>query len=480
MKPFLDKISLEVETYGKAFTPMAKRNVALAIQERIADFETEWKRQVPYPLPMSIHFLRSAARIEAGANVSVHKYTHASCIAYKVGTGAFDTEVFRANWNKEKDKWERAGIVKYTGQAPVGPVNHPESLSERYKRLLLADQLDEGQRRARMEEAIGKAYELYQSAHGADPDNSKALKIFMAPEFFYRGMNGAYDISLVSEIFLALRGFTKDDKYKDWLFVLGTVIAASFDDQMRCSKCGTGDFKNFTRLGPNHYVCKLCPDGTVEEVRLGARIDNVALIQKGGEDTERNSYIVEKEYVSHVDFRRVVTAEALQRGKDLGLGDKTARFTPWSAPTSNPSAPIDRKIEISGVKTTALAPTGSRDLGGGGSKFTDERMGGSVFTIDGIKFGLEICLDHLNARIGPGTGIQIQLVPSAGASLKQFACIHNGIAFNVDGGRDGSCNLRINDSGKKPEESRSLRILSSAVPSGGQVVLYEPHLIPYA
>ena len=86
----------------------------------------------------------------------------------------------------------------------------------------------------------------------------------------------------------------------------------------------------------------------------------------------------------------------------------------------------------------------------------------------------------MNARIGPGTGIQIQLVPSAGASLKQFACIPQGIAFNVDGGRDGSCNLRINDSGKNPAESGTLTSAFEAVPSGGQVVVYKPHLIPYA
>ena len=380
LKPFLEKIDLEVETYGKAFTPMAKRNVALAIQERIADFEKEWKRQVPFPLPKFVADLQLAAQVEAAANISLHKYNYASCIAYKVRTASFDTEVFRANWNKEKDKWERAGIVKYTGQAPVAPANLPESLSDRYARLLHADQLDQGQRRAQMEEAIGKAYELYRSKHGSDTDDGKTLKIFMAPEFFYRGINGAYDISLVSEIFLALRGFTKDEKYKDWLFVLGTVIAASFDDQMACKSCGTTGAKSFTRDSSGHFVCTRsgCSSGSVEEVRLGARIDNVALIQKGGEDTDRNSYIVEKEYVSHVDFRRVVTPEALQKGKDLGLGDKTAKLNPWNrvTPPSGPPIDADRRIEITGVKTTALAPSGSRDLGGGGSKFTDERMGG--------------------------------------------------------------------------------------------------------
>jgi len=107
-------------------------------------------------------------------------------------------------------------------------------------------------------------------------------------------------------------------------------------------------------------------------------------------------------------------------------------------------------------------------------------MGGSIFTIDGIKIGLEICLDHTNGRIGPGTGIQIQLAPSAGASLKQFACIPHGIAFNVDGQRDGTSNVRTDDSGKSPKDSGTLSEDSGGVPSGGQIVVCKPHPVPYA
>jgi hypothetical protein len=107
-------------------------------------------------------------------------------------------------------------------------------------------------------------------------------------------------------------------------------------------------------------------------------------------------------------------------------------------------------------------------------------MGGSIFVIDGIKVGLEICLDHLNARIPAGSGIQIQLVPSAGAFLQQFACVANGIAFNVDGGGTGTADVRINNAGgSAPENSGTLTSKSGAVTGGGEVVVYDVQPIPW-
>lgn len=67
-------------------------------------------------------------------------------------------------------------------------------------------------------------------------------------------------------------------------------------------------------------------------------------------------------------------------------------------------------------------------------------MGGSVFNMDGITFGLEICLDHAatpgnrNAgRLDNAANIQIQLIPSAGMQIGTLRTVTNGIVFNVDG-----------------------------------------------
>jgi hypothetical protein len=70
--------------------------------------------------------------------------------------------------------------------------------------------------------------------------------------------------------------------------------------------------------------------------------------------------------------------------------------------------------------------------------------GGGIVTIDQIDFGIEVCLDHGNARLanyyknslaaGGEPKIQVQLVPSCGMSIKapSRCCVTGGYVFNVD------------------------------------------------
>ena len=64
----------------------------------------------------------------------------------------------------------------------------------------------------------------------------------------------------------------------------------------------------------------------------------------------------------------------------------------------------------------------------------------SVFTIDGITFGLEVCLDHAattssttGGRLDNASNIQVQLIPSAGMTIGKLQTVRDGIVFNVDG-----------------------------------------------
>ena len=50
------------------------------------------------------------------------------------------------------------------------------------------------------------------------------LKVFMAPEFFFRGSDGAYPLGKEADIMERMRKETGKKAYKDWLFVLGTAI----------------------------------------------------------------------------------------------------------------------------------------------------------------------------------------------------------------------------------------------------------------
>lgn len=445
LKGSLRAITDEVKLYDQAFSPMAKRNVAMSIVGRIGEFQALWKRAYAFaPLPPLLAELDAAARKEAAASVSGHKYDYVSCVGYGVKTGKFDEHLFSASWSGTD--WKFNGLVAYAG-AP-------------------ADKVDYLTKCLTLRNVIDSAYSQYQAAHGSSPNDARTLKIFMAPEFFFRGRKGAYETGCISDIFDNLRTFTSDPKYKDWLFVFGTAIGASFDDRLVCRNCGKSGASQFVRTGPNQFSCAGCPPNSVTERRLGARIDNVALIQKGGEDDFKNAHVVEKEYVSHIDFRRYASSHALKLGETATGFSNAAIMKGWGS---------DRRIEIMGGNYRALPVPGSRDVGGSASKFTDERMGGSIFTIDGIKFGLEICLDHLKGRIPTGTGIQVQLVPSAGASLKQLTCVANGIGFNVDG-LSANCDVQVNASGG----ATKVTAVTGSAPGGGSIKIFPPQALPYS
>jgi hypothetical protein len=154
----------------------------------------------------------------------------------------------------------------------------------------------------------------------------------------------------------------------------------------------------------------------------------------------------------------------------------------------------------------------------GDSKFQDERMGGCVFTIDGITIGVEVCLDHDASKRKPSAGrldhagnIQLQLIPSYGMSIKQLRTIDRGIVFNVDGQTPhveaiGGDKVIIQDNDDKlwafsPTDASDIRktgadkhklsqlagmgkgswqavpVVSAAAPNGS-VVMYGPYRLP--
>lgn len=74
---------------------------------------------------------------------------------------------------------------------------------------------DQEARVALLEKAIQRAYQ-------STTTDQKVLKVFMLPEFFFRGETGAY--MDVDTLFVRLKFLVKDTKWKDWLFVFGTIL----------------------------------------------------------------------------------------------------------------------------------------------------------------------------------------------------------------------------------------------------------------
>lgn len=258
---------------------------------------------------------------------------------------------------------------------------------------------------------------------GAGNTNPKMLKIFMAPEFFFRGKNGAYShevvhgreaqpdakplaLTKVKGIMEVMRDEIDQDIYKDWLFVLGTAIAAAELTESQCQTCGAVGKIKFERDlvkggGATKAVCVKDPSHVIKEVSLGAIVENVAFVKKEG-----CIHTISKELVSHIDYRG---GKVKVGGTEMG---------------------VHKSPQPSGYDSATKVPT----------KFKDERMGGSIFTVDGVTIGLEVCLDHAATRDSSASGrlehaanIQIQLIPSAGMEIEALRTVPGGIVFNVDG-----------------------------------------------
>jgi hypothetical protein len=257
-----------------------------------------------------------------------------------------------------------------------------------------------------MREAIKAA-----KADAAVKKSSSTLKIFMAPEFYFHDINGAYPIEDVSLIMETLRVYTRQTEFKDWIFVFGTAIA---------------------------YL----------DTGSGKEVFNIAMVQRGGTDeTDReSSVIVYKEFISHMDFVRNPAYETTANCYHCGAPNNifTVGFEGWNR-TALRLGLIGRPTD----NMSLLRPTeGSRDTlsrreepVGPGREQTKTGLGGqAAFTMAGVHFGLEVCLDHARARLRaspPKAGDaypQIHLIPSGGMSINEhaIACQQWGLVFNVD------------------------------------------------
>ena len=400
--PLVAKIDDLLQKFEQSFAPMTKRNL-LADLDRACK---EWKP--PHPRSPVMDALAEVVKRRLTYDMGGRKYNSVVCIAYSVKTGAFDG----------------MGRVAYQGQ--------------------FDDTQDMRARVARMRAAIACARGLLPANIMQD---SSVLKLFMAPEFFFRGRYGAYPPDIAAEIMPLLRsgdGGTNGAVFKDWMFVLGTAIVASLDVATACFVCKSipniAFKKDPLRPGKTKPECTVSPAHAVGEYIFGATIDNVAFIQKGGE-----SYLVAKEYISGIDFRNVGGGGFVWM-KDQG-----------------------------GPQQFGVLPTQGAQDSDIASKFTDERMGGGVFNFDGITLGMEICLDHDTDKMLHAENLQIQLIPSAGMTINTHRTIPDGIAFNVDGVR-GDSSVEINDSVK----TRGTVGHSLAVPGHpGKVEIYHSILMPY-
>jgi len=216
--------------------------------------------------------------------------------------------------------------------------------------------------------------------------NKNTLKIFMAPEFYFRGTRGAYPIENHGVVMAGLKDILKDAMFEGWLFVCGSVIVRWLGDMASTKKAGNATL-----------------------------VQNIVPVIKGGVDEEPR--VVIKEHMSGIDFIKV--------------NDKIKRSDFTIADVRHPLAGKPGRFWGNNAKT------GSGKESQGLTKYS----GLGIFDECGLTFGLEVCLDHALKRLRkspPGRNqafVQLQLIPSAGMEIidEAVVAVKNGLVMNCDG-----------------------------------------------
>lgn len=316
-------------------------------------------------------------------------YSKVQFISWEVHTGPFVvTTAPKTGW--------------YSGLLDPGPDKRTDALGQCW---------DIEARLAFTADAIAKA----SAAKNIDP-SATTLKVFMAPEFLFRGAGGAYLHDLIGGwerapagfglpapysgrwggLFGGLRALAANPKYEDWLFVFGSALSAAFPT----ARARDGKYE----------IDPLAP----------GEIYNTALIQRGGATHGGDNYVSRKHYISGIDF--------------INWNGAVRQHTRGTV------LPLDRR---------AVVPADVMGVNEGGAVFRIPSVNdGAGKPID---FGIEICLDHAvsggnsaNAfgRIRTANQfVKIQLVPSGGMQLEPAsirlqppgAATPKSYAFNCDG-----------------------------------------------
>jgi len=206
--------------------------------------------------------------------------------------------------------------------------------------------------------------------HAGDWDDAvTTLKVFMAPEFFFRGAHGAYDDKAdVMYILNALQAKVQDAAWNHWLFVFGTIVAHA-----------KGNYYNFA------------------PVMIGG------LMQQDMKYT-----IIAKKFISEVDFLSKSSAYPYRVPKP-GFPIQYSVFNDaYPDRVPKPDFPIQYSVFNDAQR---------QKLKENGFVFNSKNR----LTVNNIEIGLEICLDHDKnvvldwfARI---RSLDLLLVTSAGMTI---------------------------------------------------------------
>lgn len=339
--------------------------------------------------------------------------------------------------------------------------------------------LDINNRVGLMQEALDTAFEKAVK----DP---LCLKIFMAPEFLFRGRLGAYRMreGEYTRCVAGLAALASKPKWKDWLFCFGTVVGMSFPDTAD-AKIMTGVSKAWdtamktnkalvkppaavfasTSVYLKHFETAKHPVEVQFTDHFPVEIYNTAIVMRGGANAPTR--IVMKRSLADADFIEYSS----------GLDGDSTKGVKWSNVTQPPKI-----LKPDGKPDTTVKPED------GIVAFPNDPDP----TLKKTVFGVEVCADHTVGLLSKaGKTAHIQLIPACGLArplLKFMICPKDGFVFCVDGDADPGAEVfqKVNDvtpvqlpeakwkSFEGPKDPTSTFL----VHGGGKVRVLEPQTYP--
>lgn len=288
---------------------------------------------------------------------------------------------------------------------------------------------------------VRKAIETARDHANTKKADPTVLKIFMMPEFFFRGKTGGYSLDAIlgqvdpkapdhpdpKSLVGQLQLLVQHSDWEHWLFIFGSIVGKSFQTQ---------EAESGKKLVPGQNL-----QGTQIDSSKLIEVYNYVLVQKGGTTAgPQTAHIVLKQFKSPEDF---ITQEKL-------LYDRLNRIK------SRPGGKV-----LGDEQVDHLAPSTAPSS----ASISDPSFSGtSLFKQGSFQFGLEICLDHFNARLvkylpklRPRPTIDIQLLPSCGMNIQKPAIVvrEGGFIFNCDGKEAFSQVMQIKSQDKISSETKS-------------------------
>lgn len=354
--------------------------------------------------------------------------------------------------------------------------------------------------------------------------SKETLKVFVFPEFFMRGVLGAYYnafpyfaetllIEQFKKILQELNG-SGIEFGEDYLFILGTILSTSskidYDIEPGASLYRTGDhlLDVYYRLHPSDKTS----DGILESSK-GAGIGNLlkALDDKntaGVADTVQSitgnssddSYVdILKKTLDYCDAhasleignRCIIVSGADILARETGTLSNSA-YEPVIVQKQDKSKEdfilnYSNSGQVTSCPKYLQTTTKYYDIDtseGENKKYPADGL--AIFEYNGLRIGVDICLDHSRQRLvrhlyrHPDDYVDLQIVTSCGMSVRANAVIakKEGIVFNCDGeyelkdqsaGIDGNCChtslQRVNQSiTVKDNKVKADAVLSDAYP----------------